>query len=57
MYAPIPWWRNARISRATTIPRPIHKGQVPMGLVVLKTRMALTEAELQQQLLTRFSSS
>jgi len=28
-----------------------------MGLVVLKTRMALTEAELQQQLLTRFSSS
>jgi len=28
-----------------------------MGLVVLKTAMTLTEAELQQQLLTRFSSS
>jgi propionyl-CoA synthetase len=27
------------------------KGQVPMGLVVLKSRMTITEAELQQQLI------
>jgi propionyl-CoA synthetase len=29
------------------------KGQVPMGLVVLKTGMAITEAELKQQLMNR----
>jgi propionyl-CoA synthetase len=29
------------------------KGQVPMGLVVLKSGMSLTEADLQQQLITR----
>ena len=29
------------------------KGQVPMGLVVLKSGMTITEAELQQQLINR----
>jgi propionyl-CoA synthetase len=29
------------------------KGQVPMGLVVLKSSVTITEAELQQQLITR----
>jgi len=29
------------------------KGQVPMGLVVLKSGMTISEADLQQQLITR----
>jgi propionyl-CoA synthetase len=29
------------------------KGQVPMGLVVLKSGMTITEADLQQQLISR----